>query len=63
MINELKEIMKIQGVSSREGKIGAKLAEMVKPYVDDVSFDPLGNVIAVKRGKGKASGIFLREAC
>ena len=46
--------MKIQGVSSREGKIGAKLAEMVKPYVDDVSFDPLGNVIAVKRGKGKA---------
>ena len=54
MINELKEIMKIQGVSSREGKIGAKLAEMVKPYVDKVSIDPLGNVIAVKRGKAKA---------
>ena len=45
--------MKIQGVSSREGKIGAKLAEMVKPYVDEVSTDPLGNVIAVKRGTAK----------
>ncbi len=53
MINELKEMMKIQGVSSREGKIGAKLTEIIKPYVDEVSTDPLGNVIAVKHGSAK----------
>ena len=53
MINELKTIMKIHGVPSREGKIGDKLAEMIKPYVDEVKKDPMGNVIAVKRGKSK----------
>ncbi|MBQ7700020.1 MAG: M20/M25/M40 family metallo-hydrolase [Clostridia bacterium] len=53
MINDLKTIMRIQGISSREGKIAAKLAEMIKPYTDEVSIDPLGNVIALKRGKGK----------
>ena len=42
--------MKIQGVSSREGKIAAKLTEMIKPYVDEISTDPLGSVIALKRG-------------
>ena len=53
MINDLKTIMKIQGISSREGKIAAKLKEMIEPYTDEVSIDPLGSVIAVKRGKGK----------
>lgn len=53
MINDLKTIMKIQGISSRERNIAAKLTEMIKPYVDDVSTDPLGNVIALKKGKGK----------
>lgn len=53
MINDLKTIMKIQGVSSREGKIGAKLAELIKPYTDEVSTDALGNVVALKRGTAK----------
>lgn len=52
MINELKTIMKTQGISSRESKVGKVLADMIRPYVDDVSTDPLGSVIALKRGKG-----------
>ena len=53
MINELKTIMKIHGIPSREHKIAKKLSEMIKPYVDEVKTDPIGNVIAVKRGKAK----------
>lgn len=53
MINDLKTIMKTQGISSREGKIGAVLSGMIRPYVDEISIDPLGSVIAVKRGGGK----------
>ena len=32
MINDLKTIMKIQGISSREHNIAAKLTEMIKSY-------------------------------
>lgn len=53
MINDLKIIMKIQGISSREDKIADKLTELIMPYVDDVKKDPLGSVIAVKYGKAK----------
>ena len=53
MINDLKTIMKIHGVPSREAKIGDKLSEMIAPYVDEVKKDPIGNVIAVKHGKAK----------
>ena len=53
MINDLKTIMTTLGASSREDAIGDKLSEMIRPYVDEVCKDPLGNVIAVKRGKAK----------
>lgn len=53
MINDLKTIMNVRGASSREGKIGDRLAEMIAPYVGGVRKDPLGNVIAVKHGSAK----------
>ncbi len=53
MINELKKLMKIQGVSSRENKVAAYITEIIKPYVDEIKTDPLGNLICLKRGTSK----------
>ena len=53
MINELKKLMKIQGVSSREDKVAAYIEEAVKPYVDEIKRDPLGNLICLKKGTSK----------
>lgn len=50
MINELKKLMKIQGVSSREDKVAAYISELIIPYVDEIKTDPLGNLICLKRG-------------
>ena len=54
MINELKKLLKIQGVSSREDKVAAYIKELIAPYVDEISTDPLGNLICLKRGTAKA---------
>lgn len=53
MINELKKLLKIQGVSSREDKVAAFIEETVRPYVDEIKRDPLGNLICLKRGTSK----------
>ena len=45
--------MKIQGVSSREDKVAAYIEEAVKPYVDEIKRDPLGNLICLKKGTSK----------
>lgn len=52
-IETLKTLMGIYGPSGHEEEIADALEEMVRPYVDEISRDALGNVIAVKRGGGK----------
>ena len=46
----LKELTQIFGVSGREKEIASYVAELVKPYVDEVKIDALGNVITYKKG-------------
>lgn len=41
------------GPSGVEEKVTSFLAEEVRPYCDEVSTDPLGNLIAIRRGSGK----------
>ena len=54
MMNEFKENVKIitacYGPSGREKKAGGLLSDMIRPYVDEIASDPLGNVIGIKRG-------------
>lgn len=47
----LKKICKIPGTSGFEQAIRAFLLKEVKPLVDEISVDAMGNVIAVKKGK------------
>ncbi|SNX55429.1 M42 family metallopeptidase [Thermoanaerobacterium sp. RBIITD] len=47
----LKELTEIMSTSGNEGEIREKIKSIVKPYVDDVYVDKIGNLIAYKNGK------------
>jgi endoglucanase len=49
-IDTLKALLPIYGPSGRETLVADAIAEMVGPYVNDISRDVMGNLIAVKRG-------------
>lgn len=46
------QLVETYGPSGNEEVIREKIAAMIRPYVDEVKVDRLGNLIAVKRGNG-----------
>ena len=48
----LQRLTQAQGVAGYEKEVRAMLEEEVRPYADEVLIDPLGSLIAVKKGKG-----------
>ena len=53
MVELLKRLMLSGGVSGREEKIREAIIKEVEPYADEVTVDPVGNVIVRKKGEGK----------
>lgn len=49
--NLLAQLSEAHGVSGYEGAIGKLVETELKPYVDEIKTDRLGNLIATKRGK------------
>lgn len=49
LMNKLNEMLTVPGVSGREHPIANYLAEQIRPYVDEVKIDNLGNVIAHRK--------------
>ena len=43
----------LHGPSGFEGEVRKFIIEQIKPFVDEVKVDRMGNVIAHKKGKGK----------
>lgn len=52
---ELKSLCAPLGVSGRERAVREVIAARMTPYVDEVSTDALGNLVATKRGRGGKS--------
>lgn len=52
-IDTFKTLLAEASISGYEGKCAKVIAEIAKPYCDEISIDALGNVIAHKCGKGK----------
>ncbi|HOQ15072.1 MAG TPA: M42 family peptidase, partial [Bacillota bacterium] len=50
MFDLIKDIMKPLGVSGREGPVRDVIKEKIAPYVDEITIDALGNLIAHKKG-------------
>ena len=48
----LKKLCLTSSPAGRESKVRELIWDMIKPYADEVSVDALGNLIAIKRGKG-----------
>ena len=49
----LKKLCLTNSPSGREGKVREVIKEMITPYADEINVDAMGNLIALKRGKGR----------
>lgn len=45
-------LTQIQGIAGYEKKVRELIEQEVRPYADELIVDPLGSLIAVKKGKG-----------
>lgn len=57
-IELLKDLCRIPGAPGFESAIRKYICKLIKPFTDDISIDSLGNVIAIKKGKGKGKLLF-----
>lgn len=48
----LRELCEAVGISGEEGEVRALILEHIRDHVDDIQIDPIGSVLAVKRGTG-----------
>jgi len=55
-ISLLSEICETPGTSGFEQKIRSFIIQQIKPFVDEVKVDAIGNVIAIKKSKNNLSG-------
>ena len=51
MKDTLMKLLSVYGPTGAETKVADTIAEMIRPYVDEVRVDALGNLICIKRGK------------
>jgi endoglucanase len=47
----LKQLSELNGVSGFEHQVAAFIEKKVKPFVDEIQYDGLGSVLAIKKGK------------
>lgn len=52
MINKIRDLVQISGVSGNESAVSEYIKGQIQPYVDKVYTDTLGNLVAVRRGEG-----------
>jgi endoglucanase len=55
MTDLLRELCEAIGVSGEEGEIRDLILTHIRDHVEDIRIDPMGNVLAVKRGTGQVS--------
>jgi putative aminopeptidase FrvX len=59
LVEALEKLSNMDGVTGREDQVRELMREYLKPYVDEVREDKLGNLIAVKRGKEGSPTVML----
>ena len=55
----LKKLTQAWGVSGRESEVRELIKKEIEAYVDEIKIDTLGNLIALKKGKGNGKKIML----
>jgi len=59
LVETLEKLSNAFGVAGREEEVRSLMKKFLKPYVDEVVEDKLGNVIGIKRGKKNAPKVML----
>lgn len=59
LAENLEKLSNACGVAGREEEVGALMKRFLKPYVDEVTEDKLGNIIGMKKGKKNAPKVML----
>ena len=59
LVEALEKLSNANGVTGREGEVRDLMKEYLKPYVDEVREDRLGNLIAFKKGNKDAPTVML----
>jgi putative aminopeptidase FrvX len=59
IVETLEKLSNACGVAGREDEVRKIMKEMLKPHVDEISEDKLGNVIGIKRGEKNAPKVML----
>ncbi|MGA9388733.1 MAG: M42 family metallopeptidase [Candidatus Bathyarchaeia archaeon] len=59
LIETLETLSNACGVTGREEEIADLMKKFLKPYVDEIKEDKLGNVIGIRRGKKEAPKVML----
>ncbi|MBQ7034822.1 MAG: hypothetical protein IJN34_03705 [Clostridia bacterium] len=52
MIDNIRKLVQLKGVSGNERAIASYIKEQILPFADKVYEDALGNLVAVKKGEG-----------
>jgi len=55
----LEKLSNAYGVTGREDEVASLMKKLLKPYVDEVKEDKLGNVIGIKKGEKNAPKVML----
>ena len=59
LVDILEKLSNASGVTGSEDEVRALMKEFLKPNVDELQEDKLGNVIGIRRGKESAPKIML----
>ena len=59
LADTLEKLSNACGVAGREEEVRSLMKSFLKPYVDEVKEDKLGNIIGIKKGKKNASKVML----
>jgi putative aminopeptidase FrvX len=50
----LRELSELVGISGEEDAVRDRIAREIRDYVEDMTIDPMGNLLAVRRGTGES---------
>ncbi len=62
MLEMIKELCAISGISGREDDVRNYIIEKIKDYADEMHTDPLGNLIVFKKGRNVAKNKVMLDA-
>ncbi len=62
MLDLVRELCQMDGVSGHEDAIRARIRELAAPYADSIRSDPIGNLIVFRKGRRSTGNRFLMAA-